>query len=467
MQILPKSAAVVLFAAAMLNGARSDEAAQVKNDLAAVQAEMTALRAEMAAQRANTGGEPEALRSANGNATLRLGGDFRAQYATGWANDVHNAAGEGGGNKKSQGTGWAISTAHLTFDVDLAADTRAYVSLSVNGDGTTGVGNLVDNAYFEWRNVGGAEGFALKVGLQYIPFGMYGNDDFGGYQFGEEQAALISTPLYFTWGKNFAGGFRNAPVGVGDFGFLGSSAAPMGNANLGLFTQHNWNDEVMLKAGIMASPINGLSGKHTTFGNDAGVNNHNEYRSLGFTDHVVALLYNPGWLEGLHLEASYVGQLDDGYGEFWTDANGNISHQQPQGGGVKSAGNSGYTPSVDIAAVYKVNDKLKFVAEGVVTWNAYYGEGTEWGAAVGADYRLTDKLTLAARLDTLNGSYDDGLVPMKSLTWYRANFGGKYDFGNSIYVKAQYYHDWLCASGYDDGNWKDADGIILETGYSF
>ena len=50
---------------------------------------------------------------------------------------------------------------------------------------------------------------------------------------------------------------------------------------------------------------------------------------------------------------------------------------------------------------------------------------------------------------------------------YRLTLGAKYDFGNGLYLQAQYYHDMFYAAGVGDQGLKDADVILLQTGFQF
>jgi hypothetical protein len=384
-------------------------------------------------------------------AKIRIGGEMRAQYATGWASDYDRPAKGGAANYPAAGAGWAITRAELNFTLDLSADTSAFAGLRWEGRGATGWANIVDNVYWEWRRPGGIDG-TLRVGLADVPFGLFGNADAGGYRYGGRRATLISRPLFANVNKTYAGGMQNF------FGVTGAGNR-YGDANIGIYFDKKW-DEWLWRGGVMASNIKELDGARTTADNDAGVTKSNELRNYGL-DHVTALIYQPrssGW----HLETSYLGQFDADKGA------GHRDFARRQFGGIDGAGDGAYTASWSLAATYQATPRWKLFGETVLTWQPAFIEGFNYGATLGADYRLTERLTLGAAFEVMNTDYARrDWMPLNGAEWYRANVGGKYEFGNGIYAKWQYYRDWVRETGGYDDRWKNADVFIFETGFRF
>lgn len=484
-----------VMALALLSGvalANNDDLATMKAAMSSMQAEMEAMRANMAAERdvirSNAGGTPESLRSANGNASIRIGGDFRVQYGVGWSNGYGRADNNGNGdiaNFRSTSAGWAISRAQLQFDIDLSCDTSAVVDLRLNGDGAFGGfvgegGNILNQAYWRWNNVGGS-GFGIKVGLMDIPFGMWANTENGGYAWDSIDRPLITKPLVMNARQadagNSVGGFYGRdnvfipfPPFAMDINPIILNGNPTELTNFGIFTSYNWDDQLVLQAGLMAaSDLTSRIG-NTTAANDPGLTYNNEQRNIGFVDHVITASYNPCWLEGLHLEAGYMGQFDDGRFNPWQTTNPyNNTVFTPQ----TTIGDHIYRPSFDVGVVYKFNDAFKAFAEAVVTWNPYYSDGFSYAFSAGADFALSEKLLLGAAFEMYHLSCtNDWLGALPTIAaihsnLYRVSVGAKYNFGNGVYFQAQYYHDLLYTSGIGDQNTKNADVLLFQTGYTF
>lgn len=486
MQVLRLGFLAMLIAAVAMSGSfANDDLASMKAAMESMKSEMDVMRADMVAEReairSNAGGAPDGLRSANGNATIRIGGDFRVGYGIGWASGYRRQARDtvelNTGNFKSQQAGWAVNRAQLFFDIDLSCDTSAHIDLRLNGDGAFGGGglalggNILNQAYWSWKNVGGS-GFGLKVGLMDVPFGMWANTDMGGYAFDSVDRALITKP--FTMSaldqSSLIGGvpgIPGAPILFFDNGGVSNELT-----NLGIFSSYNWDDQVVLKAGIMAG---GNSIGRTTQNNDMGLTYNNEQRNIGFVDHVITLGYNPCFIEGLHLEASYMGRFDEGRNELI----GNNPFFAAPGTNPDDRGDTTYQPSFNFGVSYQAMNALKLYAEYVATVNPYYNNGYASALTLGFDYNVTEKITLGAGFDwyrlrlTGNQIYYTGAVLNPaiagdaSMNVYRFNVGGKYNFGNGLYFQAQYYHEMMKTVGIGNQNMKDADVILFQTGYTF
>lgn len=453
--------------------ANDDEVTKMKLEMAKLQAEMKSLQVERENLRSNAGGEPESLQSANGQANIRIGGDVRIRYGIGSSNGYERADNNGNGNTanfRSTSSGWALERFALNFDIELSPDTSAVVGLRLDGFGymwPDGAG-ILDQAYWQWDNVGGTK-LSLKVGLTDAPLGMWLNTDMGGYDWGGVDRALISDPFVEAGASisvtDTAGGFYGANVEdclAHDFAAHG---AP------GIYGTYKVNDELTLKAGVL-SRYTGGNVSRTIAGNDLGLTPNNEIRNIGLIDHVFAIGYNPASMEGLHLEASYLGQFDMGSNSAVkiTDPYGVNTYDDPD----DAHGEATYLPTFDFGVVY-VKDKWTIAAEIIARWNPHFVTGFDFAFSAAVDYRLTEKLMLGVGFDWLHSQHTGEryelvtLDPMSAINAniYRMSVGGKYDFGNGIYLQAQYYHQMMQVSGFGDQNLKDADVILLQTGYRF
>ncbi|MDR0867758.1 MAG: hypothetical protein LBP75_04685 [Planctomycetota bacterium] len=465
-------------AAAVMAGsvfAGDDDLSAMKSQLEAMKAEMAAVKADYAqsqALRGQAGGEPEGLRSANGNATIRIGGDFRVRYTTGWYSRNRTPSSDSYW-VRSQGAGWGIEKAALDFQIDLSCDTSAHIVLRTEGGGGVGPGAILDNAYWQWKNVGGVP-LTLTVGLAGTPFGMNNNTDVGGYDWGGTNRSLITDAFAKYSDEKIAGGLPS---------FKGTNTDL---TTIGVFAKYALiEDQLFIKGGIFADDAwTNKHGLHKTGTTDWGVNDRNEIRNVGIINHVVTLAYNPCFIEGLHLEAGYQGTFDNAYYGKYVDGKLNPAGNEAQ--------RNSYSPSFDLAASYKVNDKLILAAEGVVTWNpattdynsatgeftntagGYTDKSYTYSISFTGDYNITEKLMIGAGFDIANAKlYSVNRFGGGDLftQQYRASVGARYAFGNGLYLQAQYYHEWapwtVAGGTHGDDYTRQADVILLQTGYTF
>ena len=465
MQVLRWSAAAAL--AAMVSVAPSfanDEMSAMKASMDNMKIEMEAMRSQLAAERealrANAGGAPEALTSAKGNATIRIGGDVRFQYSIGWnsgygrrqPNKLNNTT-----NYRTTDAGWALARAKVDFDINLSCDTSAYVALRFDNpsERINGLG-IIDEAYWKWNNVGGS-GFGLKVGLFDQPFGMGNNTDNGGWDYFNSDRAIMTAPFAMDINTSIYDAYNAM-----NFGDLKHDTT-----NFGVLASYNWDDQFVLQAGIMGSEIAVTKdGKEFyDMGWNPGSDRHNENRNLGFVNHIISLSWNPCWLEGLHLEAAYKGSFDSGRGvstEFGLD---------PFRSNERHVKDSGYMPSFDFGVVYNANDALAFYGEAAFDFRPAYFNGFAMSMTAGVEYKLTEKLSLGGEFDwthfAIDGNKSLGRDRDANGNLYRLTAGARYDFGNGLYVRGQYLHDWSTITGIGEGYAHPSDVIMLETGFKF
>ncbi len=477
MQVLRWSAAAAL--AAMVCAAPSfanDDLSAMKASLDNMKIEMEAMRSQLNAERealrSNAGGAPEGLTSAKGNATIRIGGDVRIQYGIGWANgfgrqaytayDEPGFAAGGPTSVKSTIAGWDVARAELDFDIDLSCDTKGFISLRFDERGSYGRTQILDNAWWQWSNIGGS-GFGLKVGLLDVPFGMWANTDMGGYDFDGVDRPLITDPFVRNVQSPIYAATRDNRA------ITWTYDANMHNVtNLGFVASYSWDDQLVIKAGLMASEW-----ELPNQGFDSRLTYANDNRNIGFVDHFITVGWNPCWLEGLHLELGYMGRFDEGRGVDLDAAEGNpyaFDFTQAK------SGDHAYKPAFDLGVNYKINDCWRVYGEGQLAWNPAWGDGFLFALTTGVDYRVTEKLMLGVGFEFFHGNYAAEYYWNDRPGWgngalnediYRLTLGAKYDFGNGLYFQAQYYHDIMYMSGIGDQDTKDADMILLQTGYQF
>ena len=465
MQILRWSAAAAL--AAMVSVAPSfanDEMSAMKASMDNMKIEMEAMRSQLAAERealrANAGGAPEGLLSAKGNATIRIGGDFRTQYSMGWnsgygrmqPNKLHTTT-----NYRTTDAGWNMAKAKISFDVDLSCDTSAYIALNFANvcEQVNGL-RVIDEAYWKWNNIGGT-GLSLKVGLFDQPFGMGNNTDFGGWNYSSNERAIITDP--FTATPNT--GIYQANMCFRDF--------KHDTTNFGILASYNWDDQFVLQAGIEASEI---EGNGYDMGFNPGADNHNSLRNLGFVNHIISVAWNPCWLEGLHAELTYKGTFDSGKymngGRAIAQYRDPYAYTRPENVNMfTDKADSSYSPSLDFGVSYKVNDALAFYGEMAFDFRPAYSYGFMMNMVAGVEYKLTEKLTLGGQFDWSHVCYDGKKTDDVYGNLYRLTAGARYDFGNGLYVRGQYMHDFSCVSQMKEGYLKPSDVIMLETGFAF
>lgn len=448
--------AAVLLAGGSSFAGNTDELSAMKATMENMKQEMEAMRATISAEReamrANAGGAPEALKSANGKATIKIGGDVKIRYNYGWQSYYSNTTANAGNNHNQRRTrsGWDMNKAALKFKITFTPDTKAYVCLRAD-NGSAGVGGLLDEAWYEWSNIGGT-GFALKVGLQTIEYGLFNgdNDPWGRVMildsFCEDQA--ISS----------IGGIRpQSAAGRGTF------SHEQDITSIGVQAAYKW-DQFKVVAGVCAD--------EDYIERDMGVTASGDNRNNGVINHYFTFYYDPCWLEGLHLQAGYHGKVDDGQGNSTITFNPDSYYGTARGGYY---GGANYNANFDAGAVY-VADCWAVYAEVGASANPNFLKGAfQIASSFGADYSITEKLAIGGTFDmmyTTADSFAAGDVTGVNANGFnewnlRAGLGAKYKFGNGIYVQAQYSHWWTKAFGLGDDRCKDLDLITFQTGFKF
>ncbi len=114
------------------------------------------------------GGAPDALRSTNKSATVRIGGELAIRYYANFDDNFHQQGQpQPSGGEYATRLGWTMDTASITFDVDFYEDVSMFIDVRPN---------YFDKAYIQWNNIGGS-GLGSQIGLIGIPGGMYSSFD--------------------------------------------------------------------------------------------------------------------------------------------------------------------------------------------------------------------------------------------------------------------------------------------------
>lgn len=454
----------LFFGCACCVTASGNEMDTMKATMDNMKQEMEVMRSTMAsecdAMRANAGGAPEALKSASGKATVKIGGELKLRYTASIQNGYQNAATQYDNSRYTR-TRWDIYKADLNFKIDFTPDTCGYISLRPDR-GSASVGNLLDEAWWKWRSIGGT-GFSAKVGLQDLDFGMF-NADASPWE-----RVMISEPYVKTTATTAVSSYPTALDHERDITAIGMSAG------------YEW-DQFKVVAGVYGQRSSNDDGMDNTL----GVTSDGTARNLDIENHYVTGKYDPCWLEGLHLQASYLGEFDQGQGAgtFTSTPTSTIytasaATWYPGNFDARTLRGATYVPAFDFGVSYTA-DKWAVYAEGIVIANPqFYKDSVVMTYTIGADYALTERLKLGGMFDwesiDLSHYYgnlrnyrnvygDNGRVEVYSL---RAALAAKYDFGNGLYVQAQYSHSWNKAWGVADNKCKDADAINLQTGFKF
>lgn len=453
-------AALLLAGGASFAG-ETDELNTMKATMENMKQEMEAMRATMAsereAMRANAGGAPEALKSASGKATVKIGGAFQVRYNASFENGYQNAtsADSPTDNTRYTRTSWDIYKAEINFTIDFTPDTMGYIALRPDR-GNASVGQLLDEVWWKWSNIGGT-GFAAKVGLQTLDLGMFNGDN------NPWSRVMILDPFVKTAAANAGAGYDYSTTSTGDFG-INSHATDI-NA-IGVTATYQW-DQFKVAAGIYGQQVANDAGMDGSL----GVTTNGTARNLDIENHYVTGYYDPCWLENLHLQASYFGEFDEG-ANVVNAAGNSVQTWYPADYTAVTASNKGatYIPGFDFGVSY-IADKWAVYGEGVVVVNPqYYRDSIQTAFTVGADYSLTEKLKVGGMFDWMNydvDGYSTGMASSVQSYTLRAALGAKYDFGNGLYVQAQYSHYWVKTWGVNDSKCKDADAITLQTGFNF
>lgn len=131
---------------------------RLREDYARLQAETAAMREQ---QRASAGGEPQALKSAGGNATVRIGGEMNTDYIVNWRTRTRQTLTD---------TSWNIHSSNLRFTIDLSPELQARIKLDLSEKQPYMQDQILEEAQIVWKNISGGP-FSVIFGKGEVPYG--------------------------------------------------------------------------------------------------------------------------------------------------------------------------------------------------------------------------------------------------------------------------------------------------------
>lgn len=427
----------------------------MKQEMETLQEELHTLRTETKtwkdAQRLHAGGAPESLRSRQGKATLRIGGELKTQFRARWSdNDPDNP------QYRRYSDDWRMETTTLQFQADFTPDTTAFLRLRLDQThrlaGGHGGHTFIDEAWWQWRNIGNT-GINLRVGRFQLPFG-------------EQYNGILPIDSFNDNGAEYAG--------LGDYSVNNLRNPNMANpANNMAWTPgsvYGVGPEVSLSRGDFTFTLAIADGILNQYGGGSDFTAKNRAQYSAWVNTAAKLEWDPSMIEGLHVSASYLGVHNYGWD------NGRLNRQAlpraPQG--------ANYAPSFNLAADYTVG-KYRFFFENTISIHAarllaedgwapdnydvlIYADNLVNTLTAGLTYAHSEKLSFT-------GMFDWGRISTPK-RWYntpghgqtnafRAAFGTQYDFGNGIRLQAAYAHTWSTWSV--ERNTRNTDELVLQT----
>ncbi len=417
----------------------TEEREKFQDNIRSMQATLDTGRTDM---RDAAGGAPEALRSNSGKATVRIGGTLQVRYYANFDPNYNNQGDpQPGGGEYASRIGWTMDTASVTFDVQFDEDLSMFIDVRPD---------KFDKAYIQWNNIGGS-GLGTQIGLIGIPGGMYSS----------------STDM---WGRVF---ITNPVVKEFSQAFIvtkGSAANNPGDdiKRMGFKLYYNVADQLLI-TGTVFSPsdlgdTNDLLDNYDASNLSSILAPNGNVRNNGFMDASLNLEYRPALIDGLILSATYVGLADIGQGTYT----------------VAGRRGASYSPQFDLGVAY-LQDKYGVYFETAYTLNpGFYADTYNLSFSLGADYKLTDRLSVAVGaaygfLASSSDLYKSTVEPASAAYSYphfssstmRFRVGGRYDFANGVWVKAEYGHLISTAEGMGDNTTKNSDHFTFETGLIF
>lgn len=108
---------------------------------------------------------PEALKSANGQATIRIGGEINSDYIVNWRDRKGRQ-----GVETLTDTSWAIHNSNLRFTIDLSPELQAQIKLDLSEKQPYMQNQLLEEAKIIWKNIDGGP-FSVIFGKGEAPYG--------------------------------------------------------------------------------------------------------------------------------------------------------------------------------------------------------------------------------------------------------------------------------------------------------
>ncbi len=131
---------------------------KLREDYARLQSESAQIREQ---QRAQAGGAPDALKSAGGNATVRIGGEMNTDYIVNWRSRSGQTLTD---------TSWNIHNSNLRFTIDLSPELQGRIKLDLSEKQPYLRDQILEEAQIVWKNISGGP-FSVLFGKGEVPYG--------------------------------------------------------------------------------------------------------------------------------------------------------------------------------------------------------------------------------------------------------------------------------------------------------
>ncbi len=417
----------------------SQERQEYNDSVRAMESE---LKSERELMRDAAGGAPDALRSTNKSATVRIGGELAIRYYANFDDNYHQQGQpQPSGGEYATRLGWTMDTASITFDVDFNEDVSMFIDVRPN---------YFDKAYIQWNNIGGS-GLGSQIGLIGIPGGMYSSST------DMWSRVFITDPVVKDFSQAFIVQNGDAAKNPGD-----------DIKRMGLKLYYELFNEQLLITGTVFSP--------TDLGEAGDLLNGFDYddpatiltpsgdpRNNGFVNNGLSFEFRPGAIEGLLLSATYVGVADFGQGTYT----------------VENRRGASFNPMFDLGVAY-LTDTYGVYFETAYNLNTkYYSDTYNYSFSLGADYKLFERFKIGGGvgygyMESSNDLFKAAVEPNSypnlpnfASSTVRLRLAARYDFANGIWMKAEYGHLISTAQGMNDNSTKSADHFCFETGLDF
>lgn len=372
--------ALLLGLVLVMNPAQAEDLTSQYNDLKTQMAELN-----------NYERSVSRLRSANGKATVRIGGEINTDYSASWKDNPQNPW--------TAQAGWQLHNTNLRFTIDLSSNIQARIKLDFSESQYYMQNQILEEALVMWKNICGGP-FGVIFGKGEAPYGQdrtlgiiqsYNHTD-GSYS---PEGQIILNGASF--GQRFNAAGSTTPVWhPGEI-----DRVIMAGVSL------DWDDIIKAEFAFFQpwdyEPQAGDS-----------VNGISAIGDSGFESFAGRVWWNTP-IEGLVAEVSGVRK-----------------HMRRRGsvvGGTEdcyavSAGFDWILPDMP----------LEIFAEYQHSWDWNFTEGYDTDTvSVGALYNITDKIRIGAMVEWLNIENNSSTT-----NYFKTVLHSKYDFKNGIYMMAEY-----------------------------
>ena len=485
---------------------RADDPAEIAD----LQSRIATLEAKMMAPAG--GGDAETLTSMYKKGVVKIGGEFKVNVEHRHTENADDS------NDEVDQTIWSEEI-DLFMRVDAGADSYAHFKFEMD----KGAPDLVDEAYYMWKNVRGS-GWSILFGLGDVPFGQYEGNAYmdpcsdGGMLLKDAPGGDDNVAAKW-YGPN---GERDIPPPVvDDLMPTAANPNPMTDAmykgqhyERSVITGEVWQTcpDEMLTLGAAYTFREMVTLEASLFQDDSNVYEDRSHDTGFFESYALRLSGSP--MEGLDLSVSFINTHDNMFDEDGEDDNhadngraigavgqraqynmyrimaerwaaGTMSATQYErmtgradydADGVTAAQyTSEMNPNIralSLAGNYETpNGKWNVYAEYIHTWNAnHYEEVDTDTVTAGMVYALTEKVDLIGEFGWVGidneawDAHNSGLDFEEDV--YTMELAASYTLDNGISFLLGYRHEWYDT---DLGGWADTDADLIgfETAWKF